>query len=26
MAQKRVVVAVHPAKVISWDHRKLAGL
>jgi PPOX class probable F420-dependent enzyme len=25
MAQKRVVVAVHPEKVISWDHRKLAG-
>lgn len=23
MAQKRVVVAVHPKKVISWDHRKL---
>jgi len=26
MAQKRVVVAVHPEKVINWDHRKLAGL
>ncbi len=25
MAEKRVVVAVHPEKVISWDHRKLAG-
>jgi PPOX class probable F420-dependent enzyme len=23
MAEKRVVVAVHPGKVISWDHRKL---
>lgn len=23
MARKRVVVAVHPEKVISWDHRKL---
>jgi len=23
MAQKRVVVAVRPEKVISWDHRKL---
>jgi len=23
MVQKRVVVAVHPGKVISWDHRKL---
>jgi len=23
MAQKRVVVAVHPERVISWDHRKL---
>jgi len=26
MAQKRVVVAVHPEKVINWDHRKLTGL
>jgi len=24
MAAKRVVVVVHPDKVISWDHRKLA--
>jgi PPOX class probable F420-dependent enzyme len=24
MAEKRVVVAVRPDKVISWDHRKLA--
>lgn len=24
MAEKRVVIAVHPEKVISWDHRKLA--
>lgn len=23
MVQKRVVVSVHPGKVISWDHRKL---
>jgi len=23
MVKKRVVVAVHPGKVISWDHRKL---
>lgn len=23
MVRKRVVVAVHPEKVISWDHRKL---
>ncbi len=23
MAQKRVVVVVHPEKVVSWDHRKL---
>jgi len=23
MVKKRVVVAVHPARVISWDHRKL---
>lgn len=26
MAKKRVVVAVRPDKVISWDHRKLAAL
>jgi PPOX class probable F420-dependent enzyme len=25
MAEKRVVVAVHQEKVISWDHRKLSG-
>ena len=25
MAQKRIVVVVHPAKTISWDHRKLGG-
>lgn len=25
MIQKRVVIAVHPEKVISWDHRKLTG-
>lgn len=25
MIQKRVVVIVRPRKVISWDHRKLAG-
>jgi PPOX class probable F420-dependent enzyme len=25
MAQKRVVVAVRPEKVISWDHRKLGA-
>lgn len=25
MAEKRVVVIVHPEKVISWDHRKLAA-
>jgi hypothetical protein len=25
MAEKRVVVVVHPDKVMSWDHRKLAS-
>jgi PPOX class probable F420-dependent enzyme len=25
MIRKRVVVVVHPEKVISWDHRKLAA-
>lgn len=25
MAQKRIVVVVHPDKTISWDHRKLGG-
>jgi general stress protein 26 len=25
MAEKRVVVAVKPEKVMSWDHRKLGG-
>jgi PPOX class probable F420-dependent enzyme len=25
MAAKRVVVVVHPEKVVSWDHRKLAN-
>jgi PPOX class probable F420-dependent enzyme len=25
MAPKRVVVVVHPERVISWDHRKLAA-
>jgi PPOX class probable F420-dependent enzyme len=25
MAEKRIVVVVHPDKVISWDHRKLGG-
>lgn len=25
MVRKRVVVIVHPQKVISWDHRKLAA-
>jgi PPOX class probable F420-dependent enzyme len=25
MAAKRIVVVVHPDKVISWDHRKLGG-
>lgn len=25
MAEKRVVVIVHPEKVMSWDHRKLGG-
>ena len=25
MAQKRIVVVVHPDKTISWDHRKLAN-
>lgn len=25
MAPQRVVVVVHPVKVVSWDHRKLAG-
>ena len=25
MAIKRIVVAVRPDKVMSWDHRKLAG-
>jgi len=25
MKQKRVVVVVHPDKIISWDHRKLAA-
>lgn len=26
MAAKRVVVIVHPEKVMSWDHRKLGGV
>ena len=26
MAQKRIVVVVHPEKTISWDHRKLGGV
>jgi PPOX class probable F420-dependent enzyme len=26
MAKKRVVVAVRPDKILSWDHRKLAAL
>lgn len=26
MAAKRVVVVVHPAKVMSWDHTKLGGV
>lgn len=26
MVRKRVVVVVHPEKVISWDHRKLAAI
>jgi len=26
MTRKRVVVVVHPERVISWDHRKLAAL
>lgn len=25
LARKRIVVVVHPDKVISWDHRKLGG-
>jgi len=25
MAKKRVVVVVHPEKVMSWDHRKIAA-
>jgi len=25
LARKRIVVVVHPDKVISWDHRKLQG-
>ena len=25
MAAKRTVVVVHPDKIVSWDHRKLAG-
>jgi PPOX class probable F420-dependent enzyme len=25
MAQKRTVVVVNPEKIVSWDHRKLAG-
>lgn len=25
LARKRIVVVVHPEKVISWDHRKLQG-
>jgi len=26
MAAKRSGVIVHPAKIVSWDHRKLAGI
>ncbi len=26
MATKRVVVVVHPEKVVSWDHHKLGGI
>jgi len=26
MASKRIVVVVHPGKVMSWDHRKLGGV
>jgi PPOX class probable F420-dependent enzyme len=26
MVQKRVIVAVRPEKILSWDHRKLAAL
>jgi PPOX class probable F420-dependent enzyme len=26
MARKRVVVVVHPEKIVSWDHRKLAAV
>ena len=26
MAEKRIVVVVHPEKTISWDHRKLGGV
>ncbi|PLK26513.1 pyridoxamine 5'-phosphate oxidase family protein [Novosphingobium sp. TH158] len=25
MAEKRVVIRVHPDKIMSWDHRKLGG-
>ena len=26
MAAQRVIVVVHPEEVVSWDHRKLAGV
>ena len=26
MVRKRVVIVVHPEKIISWDHRKLAAV